>query len=330
MEKDVIKLLNNVILTLKEFHENLGDFDTLKFEIVDELSTLVSTVDHFISILENSYDELNEQEKEKFNRYSIPVMQELFDSLKLYLQNLAGKELIIELKKIEHSFNEIERNYYNIQAFSEAIKSFEQKSKEVLSKTEVINNTIQNVDVDEVYKEASEEYIIKAEVNEKKFYYVIGIATILTSLSIILDRLAPTDMLHIILMKVLILSISITLATLFIRKASNFRRLGEQAHQTHLELRAFPPFVATLNPEDQSFLRKELALKYFGKELDQTQNNKIGDLMKDQLTAGTELIKASAEMVKNAKSLGSSTDKVKNDKPNNTSTEDKTKSEGDR
>lgn len=39
-------------------------------------------------------------------------------------------------------------------------------------------------------------------------------------------------------------------------------------------------------------------MKYFGKELDQTQNDKIGDLMQNQIAAGTELIKASAEMLK--------------------------------
>ncbi|WP_247144775.1 hypothetical protein [Acinetobacter baumannii] len=49
--------------------------------------------------------------------------------------------------------------------------------------------------------------------------------------------------------------------------------------------------------------------KFFGKELDQSQNDKVGDLMRDQLAAGTELIKASAEMVKNTKSLTKDEDK---------------------
>ena len=88
------------------------------------------------------------------------------------------------------------------------------------------------------------------------------------------------------------------MCTLFLRRASHAKKLYEQAYQTHVEINAFPIHVRSLKNEDKHELIKELALKYFGKELDQTQNDKIGDLMKDQLAAGTELIKASAELVK--------------------------------
>lgn len=111
------------------------------------------------------------------------------------------------------------------------------------------------------------------------------------------------------------------------RRSSHAKKLQDQAYQTHVEISAFPIHVRSLKEDDQHALVKELALKYFGKELDQTQNDKVGDLMKDQLAAGTELIKASAEMVKNVKSISGSADKTKNVKPNSTSTDDKSKSE---
>ncbi|MDC4502213.1 hypothetical protein NQ800_18955, partial [Acinetobacter baumannii] len=78
----------------------------------------------------------------------------------------------------------------------------------------------------------------------------------------------------------------------------------------HVEITAFPIHVRSLEKADKDELIKELALKYFGKDLDQTQNDKVGNLMKDQLTAGTELIKASAEMVKNVNLLRANVDKT--------------------
>lgn len=101
-----------------------------------------------------------------------------------------------------------------------------------------------------------------------------------------------------ITIKILIITLTITLCTLFLRRSAHAKKLYEQAYQTHVEINAFPIHVRSLKEEDKHELIKELAMKYFGKELDQTQNDKIGDLMKDQLTAGTELIKVSAELVK--------------------------------
>ncbi|MCP5732479.1 hypothetical protein NL307_27415, partial [Klebsiella pneumoniae] len=76
------------------------------------------------------------------------------------------------------------------------------------------------------------------------------------------------------------------------------KKLHEKAYQTHVEINAYPIFIKSLKEEDQQEITKELALRYFGNDIDQTQNDKIGDLVQDQLSAGTELIRASAEMVR--------------------------------
>lgn len=76
------------------------------------------------------------------------------------------------------------------------------------------------------------------------------------------------------------------------------KKLHEKAYQTHVEINAYPLFIRSLEKSDQQEITKELALRYFGNNIDQTQNDKIGDLVQDQLSAGTELVRASAEMVK--------------------------------
>lgn len=94
------------------------------------------------------------------------------------------------------------------------------------------------------------------------------------------------------------------------------------------EMDALPSFMSRLDQETSQTVIVGLIPNYFGRTIDQTQNDKIGDLMKDQLTVGIELIKASAEMVKNAKSLGDSTARVKMLRPNDTSPKDKSKPDG--
>lgn len=103
--------------------------------------------------------------------------------------------------------------------------------------------------------------------------------------------------------KILMVSIAITLATIFIRRASHYRKLHDQSHQKSLELQALPLYLKNVNIEEHSEIYKNLADKFFGNDLDQSQNDKVGDMMKDQLTAGTELIKASVELIKVKESL---------------------------
>lgn len=111
--------------------------------------------------------------------------------------------------------------------------------------------------------------------------------------------------------KLTIVSIAITLATIFIRRSSHFRKLHDQANQTSLELNALPNYLRQVDSEHHSKIYKEMIPKFFGKELDQSQNDKVGDLVKDQLATSTELFKASAEMLKNVKSFDGSIEKTK-------------------
>ncbi|WP_312105911.1 hypothetical protein [Acinetobacter venetianus] len=115
-----------------------------------------------------------------------------------------------------------------------------------------------------------------------------------------------SDTLKYIFYKIAVLVVGATLTTYFLRLSSFYQLKQEQAKQTQLELSAFPDYVSGMDESVANILRQELALKYFGKEIDKTLIDKNGDLLQDQIKAGTELIKASAEMVKSVKPSGAS------------------------
>jgi hypothetical protein len=110
-----------------------------------------------------------------------------------------------------------------------------------------------------------------------------------------------SDTLKFVIFKLTVLIVGVTLTTYFLRLSGFYQLKQEQAKQTKLELSAFPDFVSGMDPSVANNLRQELALKYFGKEIDKTMIEKNGVLFQEQIKAGTELIKASAEMVKTVK-----------------------------
>ncbi|EXB25387.1 hypothetical protein J537_2756 [Acinetobacter baumannii 1437282] len=109
------------------------------------------------------------------------------------------------------------------------------------------------------------------------------------------------DTLKFVMFKLTVLIVGVTLTTYFLRLSGFYQLKQEQAKQTKLELSAFPDFVSGMDLSVANNLRQELALKYFGKEIDKTMIEKNGDLFQEQIKVGTELIKASAEMVKTVK-----------------------------
>lgn len=245
----------------------------------------------------------------------INIVQELYDRIEFAIEKDAFK------KNLDMQMSEMEEAVKNVQAAKEALEG---------KLTE------------EIYSKAAKKYIITARVYDVLLLVLLGLFYYLTSkfyenfqmISIFqaIEK-SPSDAQNLgiffFITKLTIVSIAITLATIFIRRSSHFRKLHDQANQTSLELNALPNYLRQVDSEHHSEIYKEMIPKFFGKELDQSQNDKVGDLVKDQLAAGTELIKASAEMVKNAKSLSDSADKTKNAKSHSTSTDDKSKPDGE-
>lgn len=269
--------LIKLIIELKEFRNTENIFE----ELYDSLIGL----EHETEFLSNDPTDIDK-------------IQETIDIIEKSIIFLNSKIIPIRVSN-QQSQQLIEEN------LEPKIKEIEEKIKDF----ESLRLALEHRETSSIYLELHNKY---NEEYEKNNYYFFGtlilavIITFLTSIKINTFNLFFTTKLSywaiFITIKVLIISITITLCTLFLRRAAHAKKLKEQAYQTYVEIIAFPIHVRSLEKADKDELIKELAMKYFGKELDQTQNDKIGNLMQDQITSSTELIKASAEIVKNLKS----------------------------
>lgn len=275
---------------LKSDH-NLKKIKGFAYKKIDDcIDLLLKNYEHvndkaFLEFLKN--DVLNLHSSVLQLRSNTPYeISVIFEKIRSFLDSFRGAEIgIIALKNANTIINNELKP--RIEEVKEKVKDFDS-----------LRLALEHRETSSIYLELHDKYEEEYEENNSNFYKIFGITIFLTIISILYSAFSELNLIVFISVKVLILAVGITLCTLFLRRAAHAKKLKEQAYQTHVEINAFPIHVRSLKDEDKQELIKELALKYFGKELDHTQNDKIGDLMQDQLVAGTELIRASAEMLK--------------------------------
>lgn len=95
-----------------------------------------------------------------------------------------------------------------------------------------------------------------------------------------------------------IVVVGITLISYFLKQSSHYQRLSDQNYQTQVELQAYPSFMESIPTEEAASVRKELALKYFGREIDGAAHKDMSNLISDQMKSTTEMVKAVTEVIK--------------------------------
>lgn len=313
-------------LNLKKVEDVLDEIKSLTSTYLDATDQSNYNQENYLllmrfkdSVIEKFRNEISKEN----NLLENPIF---FESVMNDLENIAGifRYNVInpdDLKFSVTSLNMVNasRNIYNItrdlqmmRATSIRISEMVQPAvdrglnevKRTVNKIDAALLAIEQNETDKIYLELSEKY--KWEYMRNNFYFfltliIAGLISFYNSMSVAeIAKLIEKELIIFISIKLILvtITITITLCTLFLRRSSHAKKFQDQAYQTHIEISAFPIHVRSLKEEDKHELVKELTMKYFGKELDQTQNDKIGDLMQNQIAAGTELIKASAEMLK--------------------------------
>lgn len=156
---------------------------------------------------------------------------------------------------------------------------------------------LQNDRIHSVFEAYEKKLKDEADKWERRFFWTLGIGASTASLLAFCPDL-KVGFWNYIFLKVLIVSIVITLSTYFLRRSIHLRKQSDEMERAAFEMDALPSFMSGLDHETSQTVIVGLIPNYFGRTIDQTQNDKIGDLVQDQLSAGTELIRASAELVK--------------------------------
>lgn len=175
-----------------------------------------------------------------------------------------------------------------------------------LSSFRKLRNIADNAKTETIYDKAVDRYR-RLEVDYRNLFYLsIGITLIFSILVFALkSQLVPNFFSNVEFwaIKLSLLAVGITLITYFLKQSTHYQRLADQNYQTQIELQAYPSFMESIPTDEAASVRKELALKYFGREIDSTAHKDMGNLVIDQMKSTTEMIKATTDAIKKVREL---------------------------
>lgn len=216
------------------------------------------------------------------------------------LQNINSKldemnSFIENYSLIKSSFKEL-----SVNALSPIINEVNKE----LSNFRRLRNIADNARTENIYNNAVNKYRGLEESYRSYFYWGMGILLCLSvGLLTLKQELVPHlfSTIEFWAVKVSLLLVGITLISYFLKQSAHYQRLADQNYQTQVELQAYPSFMESIPTEEAASVRKELALKYFGREIDGTAHKDMGNLVSDQMKSTTEMVKATTEAIKNLK-----------------------------
>ncbi|OTK46957.1 hypothetical protein B9X71_08970 [Acinetobacter baumannii] len=189
---------------------------------------------------------------------------------------------------------------YN-QIITSKITAMLNEATEELEDLKKTKNILKNYKAEQFYNSECEKYTALHVRYKNYFVFLIIMAVLLSIASVELVVLYKMDEYIYWSIKITIILAFITLITYYLKQSSYYQRLAEQANQTRLEIEAFPSFIAGVSKAEEVAIRKELALKYFGKEIDGAAHKDMSNLIADQMKNTTEMVKATTEAIKNLK-----------------------------
>ncbi|EOH8205969.1 hypothetical protein ACMC5S_002103, partial [Acinetobacter baumannii] len=196
---------------------------------------------------------------------------------------------------VEKIHKELRANYSN-REINKKIEYLDTSIKDVNE----LKEQIKNKDTHDIYEIAANENQDRADNSRMAFIILIIFSIIIVWFcSVTKTYFGLKDYDYWFFKGTLILT-SVTLITYFLKQSVKYQKIADQCRQTKMELEAFPSFVASFTTEDPQIIeiRKELALKYFGRELDNKTNDETSNILQDQMKNTTEMVKTAMEVLK--------------------------------
>ncbi|MFV5366463.1 hypothetical protein [Acinetobacter oleivorans] len=304
-EKDKEIILNKletveVLISNEDDNYNNNNFFSLlgthtKY-LLDDFNALYKLKDN----TETSYVFVN-----KKNKISAPRL----NSIKVRVP--VGQHQHVLIKRIEFSLTsliDVATQFNNLyQAVNKTIppylESLMTRVDDELTRYRRLRNIADNARTENIYDNAVVKYR-KLEAGYRLYFYCsLAIVLSLTIGLFLFKHFYPSvlSMIEFWAIKISFLLVGITLISYFLKQSSHYQRLADQNYQTQVELQAYPSFMESIPTDEAASVRKELALKYFGREIDGAAHKDISNLISDQMKSTTEMVKATTEAIKNLK-----------------------------
>jgi hypothetical protein len=180
------------------------------------------------------------------------------------------------------------------------LKNREQELKKYIEDVKIVIEQTKNIKIHDYYDLAAKENQEKSDLNRGLFIFLIILSLTLIWFSLVTKGYFGLSGYDYYFFKGSLVLTSITLITYFLKQSVKYQKMADQCKQTKLELEAFPSYVANLSNEDPlvADLRKELAMKYFGRDVDNKSNDETSNILQDQMKNTTEMVKAAMEVLK--------------------------------
>ncbi|MBF6953915.1 hypothetical protein [Acinetobacter baumannii] len=323
--KNITNLKDHPVWDTSFFSEKEKEIILNKLETVEVLVTneeLVSNTNNFFNLLVSHVNYLNDDLNELYKlRDKAPVSY-----INVNKNNNSGVPYISSFKTrfpIEQKQQALlTRVKFSIESLLDVAKQFN-KLYEAVNKilppylqnlmTRVndelisfrrLRNIADNARTENIYDNAVTKYRDLEENYRSYFYWGLGIILCLSVALLTLKQVLVPYLFSTIefwAVKVSLLLVGITLISYFLKQSAHYQRLADQNYQTQVELQAYPSFMESIPTEEAASVRKELALKYFGREIDGAAHKDISNLVSDQMKSTTEMVKATTEAIKNAR-----------------------------
>lgn len=293
-DKAKTKLLRDIDIVANKINTS-GILPDIKNRIRNELSNILDrSRDTFIHYKEKGFLEVIDKEMDDI----LKLIDEGLDHKKIenILDKIRGLKYLIENYSVmKNAFRDLSINVLGpvIQEVSEELTSFRR-----------LRNISDNARTENIYNNAVTKYRDLERNYRSYFYWGLGIVlflsiTLLTLKQVLVPYIFST--IEFWAVKISLLLVGITLISYFLKQSAHYQRLADQNYQTQVELQAYPSFMESIPTEEAASVRKELALKYFGREIDGAAHKEMSNLISDQMKSTTEMVKATTEAIKNVR-----------------------------
>lgn len=312
IRSDIIKKIQEIQAEIQEYfdfylerfpaHNHTGNSEVDK--AVGLIKTFKSNSDNMFLDINELINRLNEHE---MNFDFLKILEISLTGIVLPYKNPKDKDNLLEnlyrieakLRSVVSYLNDYVYNFKNLHSliFDNYKVMFKDAESEFI-KFKQLKNTIENQKAEAYYSIAETSYNERYENNRKYFFITIGLTALISFSLMFCKNILELDFYDYWFLKVSVIIIGITLISYFLKQSSHYQKLADQCKITRLELEAFPSFTSSLNGTDISDIRKELALKYFGREIDSSIQKDVSNLVSDQMKSTTEMVKAATELFK--------------------------------